>query len=281
VAGPIGATAVTRQNYQRSPMRAFMAQPVAGRVFTTRRQIRSTDVTPAGRLRFDALARFLQEAAEDDLADAGWDEPYVWLVRKTAVTVREFPRFGSQVLLHTFCSATGPRWAERTTTLAGSGGDLMQATAVWAAVTRADGRPAALGPEFHRLYGGAAQGRVVSVRLSHPRPPASPEGGFWPLRASDFDTAGHVNNAIHWAAVEDVLAGLDWLPDGAELEYYRPVLPGCDPYLAASHEKDEVSLWLLDGVERLASARLSRAGTGRAGPGRGPRNPSVNGHRDS
>jgi acyl-ACP thioesterase len=239
-------------------MRSFMSRPSAGRVFTIRRQVRSTDVTPAGRLRFDALARYLQQAAEDDLADAGWDEPYDWLVRKTAVTVREFPWFGTQVWLHTFCSATGPRWAERTTTVTGPDGDLLQATAVWAAIARADGRPAALGPEFHRLYDGAAQGRSVSARLSHPRPPAKPVGGFWPLRASDFDTAGHVNNAIHWAAVEDVLAGLDWLPDGAELEYHRPLLPGCDPYLAASHEKDEVSLWLLDGAQRLASARLAK-----------------------
>jgi acyl-ACP thioesterase len=256
-------------------MRTFMSRPVAGRVFTTQRQVRNTDVTPAGRLRFDALARYLQEAAEDDLADAGWNEPYYWLVRKTAVTIREFPRFGARVRLQTFCSATGPKWAERTTTVGGPDGDLLQATAVWAAVARSDGRPAALGPEFHRLYGGAAQGRSVSVRLSHPPPPASPSGGDWPLRASDFDTAGHVNNAIHWAAVEDVLAGLDWLPDAAELEYHRPVLPGCDPYLAASHEKNQVSLWLLDGSQRLASARLSRVG-----PGRGAEILSSNGRRE-
>jgi acyl-ACP thioesterase len=241
-----------------------MSRPVRGRVFSTPRLIRSTDVTPGGRLRFDALARYLQQVAEDDLADAGWEGPYVWLVRKCAVTVHEFPRFGSRVWLNTFCSATGPRWAERTTTVTGAGGELMQATAVWAAVATADGRPAELGSEFHRLYGAAAQGRSVSVRLSHPRPPVSPAGGTWPLRASDFDTAGHVNNAIHWAAVEDVLAGLDWLPDSADMEYHRPVLPGCDPYLAASHEKDEVSLWLLDGPQRLASARLARSAlTGR------------------
>jgi acyl-ACP thioesterase len=240
-------------------MRAFQTRPAAGRVFSTRRQVRSTDVTPAGRLRFDALARYLQQAAEDDLADAGIEAPYVWLVRKTAVSVRAFPRFGAQVTLHTFCSATGPRWAERTTTVSGPDGDLLQAAAVWAAVDRADGRPAELGEDFHRVYGDAAAGRSVSARLTHPRPPAAPAGGAWPLRASDFDTAGHVNNAIHWAAVEDVLAGLDWLPDGAELEYHRPVLPGCDPYLAVGHERDQVSLWLLDGPQRLASARLARS----------------------
>jgi hypothetical protein len=53
------------------------------------------------------------------------------------------------------------------------------------------------------------------------------------------------------------------------------VLPGCDPYLAASHEKNQVSLWLLDGDQRLASARLSRLADGR-----GSAQSSANGQRD-
>ena len=72
-------------------MRRFLARPPVGRVFTVAKRIRSTDVTPSGRLRFDALARYLQQAAEDDLVDAGWNEPYDWAVRKVAVAVREFP----------------------------------------------------------------------------------------------------------------------------------------------------------------------------------------------
>ena len=72
-----------------------------------------------------------------------------------------------------------------------------------------------------------------------------------------------------------MLASLDWLPDGAELEYHRPVLPGFDPYLAASHERNQVSLWLLDGTRRLASARLSRLTDGR-----GAAKPSANGQRN-
>ncbi len=216
-------------------------------------------MTPDGRLRLDTLARYLQEAAEDDLADAGWDEPYVWLMRRIAVAIRGYPQYGEPLRLRTFCSATGPRWAERTTTVTSSAGDLMQARAVWTAVARADGRAAPLGAAFHRLYGTAAQGRTVSARLSHPGPAGSPgsqAGRAWPLRATDFDTAGHVNNAIHWAAVEDVLAGLDWLPASAELEYRRPILPGHDPRLVVSHTRDRLSCWLLDGTRQLSSALL-------------------------
>ena len=243
----------------------FAPHPPRGRVFTASRAVRSTDVTPDGRLRLDALARYLQEAAEDDVGDAGLREPYFWLVRRVAVAIRGYPSRGESLELATFCSATGPRWAERTTTVSASGRDLMQARAVWAAVAWDGGRSVSLGPEFNRLYGEAAQGRTVSARLSLPGPPsadgqeASLPGRAWPLRASDFDMAGHVNNTVHWAAVEDVLAEAGWLPCGAELEYHRPILPGHDPRLVVSRQPDHLSCWLLDGPHRLASARLARA----------------------
>jgi hypothetical protein len=73
-----------------------------------------------------------------------------------------------------------------------------------------------------------------------------------------------VNNAIHWAAVEDVLAGLGWRPAHAELEYHRPARPGCEPRLVATRESGPAWAWLLDGGagsgggRPLASARLDR-----------------------
>ena len=124
----------------------FAQRPPHGRVFTASRTVRSTDVTPDGRLRFDALARYLQAVAEDDVGDAGLTEPYVWLVRRLAVAIRGYPARGEPLELTTFCSATGPRWAERTTTVNASGRDLMQGRAIYAAVAR-DGRHSVpLGP---------------------------------------------------------------------------------------------------------------------------------------
>ena len=260
----------------------FRPEPPAGRVYEGGRAVRSTDVTPAGRFRLDALARYLQDVAEDDVAGAGWQAPYGWLLRRMTVAVRGYPRFGERLRLRTFCSGTGPRWAERTTTVAGPGGDLIQAVAVWVAADRATGRPCALGADFLRIYGEATQGRQVSARLSLPGPEVvlPPPGGpgvtrpggaagatgardwpvrDWPVRASDFDMAGHVNNSVHWAALEDVLAGLDWLPAGAEVEYHRQILPGCRPALLTSDaDADPVYAWLLDGTGRLATGRMTR-----------------------
>jgi acyl-ACP thioesterase len=145
----------------------------------------------------------------------------------------------------------------------------MQATAVWVAIAPADGHPVPLGEKFHLLYGASAQGRHVSARLSHPSRPESGAERQWPLRAIDFDAAGHVNNTVHWAAVEDALAGVDWLPVRAELEYHRPVLPGADTRLVTSQAPGALGVWLCRGTERLASARLM--GTGPDQPaGSGP-----------
>src|SRR5579875_3081204 len=215
----------------------FTPDPAAGRVYATSRRVRGTDVTPDGRLRLDALARYLQDAAEDDVTDSGWREPCGWLLRRCVITIRGFPSVGEQVAVRTFCSAIGP----------------------------ASGRPASLGPEFRRIYGPSAQGRTVSARLPLPGPPDGlPEGAPWPVRVTDFDTAGHVNNSVHWAAAEEALAGTGWLPARAELDYRRQVRPGARPRLAVLPEPAGLMMWLREDREVLAAARLTRAA---AGPG--------------
>jgi acyl-ACP thioesterase len=149
--------------------------------------------------------------------------------------------------------------------MARRGTDLIQATATWAAIGRADGRPAPLGGAFQQVYGPSAGGRQVSARLQLPAPPATQPGRPWPLRATDLDTIGHVNNSVHWAAAEDALTGLDWRPAGAEADYNRPILPGCHPTVVTSQADGELSVWLLDAAARLASLRLTRAAGGGAG----------------
>ncbi len=69
-----------------------------------------------------------------------------------------------------------------------------------------------------------------------------------------------MNNSVHWAAVEDAVAGLGWLPATAELEYHRPILPATRPRLLTAPGGPAgggLCVWLLDGTERLASGRLS------------------------
>src|SRR6478672_9106154 len=89
--------------------------PVRGRRFVGHRTVRLADASPAGRLRLDAVARHLQDVADDDARDAGLGQDGTWVVRRTVVEVHRAPVFREALELTTFCSGVGSRWAERRT----------------------------------------------------------------------------------------------------------------------------------------------------------------------
>jgi acyl-ACP thioesterase len=212
-------------------------------------------------VRYDAIARYLQDVAEDDANDAGWPKSIGWLLRRCVIDVRQFPALGERVQLATFCSASAPKWAERTTTLTGDAGGSAQASAVWIAVDTTSGRPTRVGELFERVYAPSTDGRRASVRLSIPAPnsQALAAARDWPLRQSDLDVWGHVNNAISWAAVEDELSHLDWLPQRAEVEHNDAMTLADVPRLASGPSDAGLDLWLVTAGRVLTSARLFRS----------------------
>jgi len=266
--GPLGrGRGAVRENDPVPDILPFAPEPPQGRVFEGSRRVRATDATASGRLRLDGLARFLQDVAGDDVTDTGWQPPYGWLIRRCAVTFREYPHVSDQVALRTFCSGTGPRWAQRTTTVISGGSAVIQAVALWVAVDHATGQPCPLGDDFSRFYGEATQGHRASARLELPGPDRAVPARDWPTRATDFDTAGHVNNTVYWAALEDVIQETQVIPRRALLEYHRPILPADRPALRAAvvppspDGPGHTDAWLTDagGEIRYASARLSAA----------------------
>jgi acyl-ACP thioesterase len=192
---------------------------LSGRVFRARRRVRLADVDATGRLRLDAVARYLQDVASDDVVDAGWAETeHVWIVRRTEIEVVVPVRLDETVELATWCSGTAASAAARRTTIAGDGGGRVETETIWIHLDGA-GRPLRLDARFHELYGPSAEGRRAQTRLELPDPPPDAERRPWPLRRTDVDPLGHVNNAAYWAAVEEVLPGAS----RARLEYRRPV----------------------------------------------------------
>ena len=243
----------------------FLPLPEQGRRFATHRRVRLGDVNRANRLRLDAVARYLQDVASDDVDDVAESRiDGAWVLRRTALALGRSPRYGEDVELTTFCSGTGGRWAERRTTLAVDGSSVAEAVAIWVYVDRA-GRPAPLGDWFFDHYGDAAAGRKVSGRLSLPHPPADAHVRPWPVRASDFDLLRHVNNAAYWFAVEDELARLApaRAPVSAELEHRAAIEPGDPVELRSTVDDDVLSVWLTARGETRSAAQL-RLGVARS-----------------
>lgn len=200
--------------------------PQRGRRYEAERTVRLGDAGLDGFLRLDALARFLQDVAAEDTAQAGMGSAS-WVVRRSVVELAGRPRFGERVRLTTFCGGLGGRWAERRTTVVGPA-SVVEVATLWVFVDEATGRPAPLPEGFHEAYAAAAGGRRVSGRLAHPAPPEGAARRPWPLRVTDFDVLGHVNNAAYWAPVDDELGRrsepMIW--GRIELEYRDPIQPG-------------------------------------------------------
>jgi acyl-ACP thioesterase len=80
----------------------------------------------------------------------------------------------------------------------------------------------------------------------------------WPLRSADVDLHGHVNNAVHWQAVEDALSVDGTFPLGgplrAELDYRDPLDLGDDLAISVSTSAKSalVGLHVGDAVKAVA-----------------------------
>jgi acyl-ACP thioesterase len=232
-----------------------------GRTFTDHRRVYLGDATASGRLRLDALARFLQDVATDDVEDAHLPHDTGWVLRRVRLDIRRLPTIYEDVALTTWCSGVGGRWAERSTTLDDTrevaGGVCATATAIWVHVRLETGAPIAISDQFFATYGEDVRKRKVSARLSHPGPPVGSPRRPWPLRTVDFDVFGHVNNAVYWAAVEEELAR--WRDGrritGAEIEFRSGVDPG-DAAEIVVDAAASLRIWFAVGDEIRASARV-------------------------
>jgi acyl-ACP thioesterase len=221
--------------------------PERGRRFTATRTVRLGDAGLDGALRLDALARFLQDVAADDAAAVGLREAS-WVVRRTTLVLDGRPLVGERIELTTFCGGLGSRWAERRTSVVGPS-SRIEASSVWVYVDEATARPSPLPPLFLDAYAEAAGGRTVSSRLTLPLPGEGGDRTAWPLRSTDFDVLGHVNNSVYWAIVEE-----DPPSHGVcELEYRLAIEPGADVHLVV----DGDLRWLVSGAGVHAAARTT------------------------
>jgi acyl-ACP thioesterase len=235
---------------------ALVPQPASGRTFRTSYRVRLSDTDADGRLRLDAIARFLQDAATDDVSETGWGAPeHLWVLRSVRIDIMkpfvddqsaEIVTWGSS-----FSSlAAGRRWS-----LTGDAGGSIEVDSAWIHLGP-DARPARIGAGFDG-YAEAAQGRVASTKLTLAPPALDGKRAAWALRSTDVDRMGHVNNAAYWAAIEHrlVARGPDLrAPIRARLDYRHPIDLGEDVELVEKAQSDRygVAFVVADVVKAVA-----------------------------
>lgn len=230
-----------------------LPRPERGRAFTGRRRIRLADMDEGGRLRLDAVARFLQDVAIEDVSETGWGTPeHLWFIRRIRIEVREPFLQDREVELVTWCSGLAAIAAGRRWSVSGDAGGRIEVDSVWIHLDR-DAQPARI--DDFGVYAAAADGRRASTKLELPDPPGDAARRPWPLRAADVDLHGHVNNAVYWQAVEELLPALGVdprLPFRAELDYRQPIDLGEAVELAAWD--GHVAFLCGNGVRAVAAA---------------------------
>ena len=191
--------------------------------------------------------RHLQDVARDDSADGNLTNPMNWIVRRTMVEVRTAPVFQEWIELSTWCSGYGSRWAERRTQVRGQQGADVEAVTIWVHIDRKTLRPARLNDDFFEIWGESADNRRVSARTTLPTAwPDNANDDPWPLRFTDIDLLGHVNNAAQWAPVEQALHLSGWTPRSirAELEHGPGIEPESEVHLRWLAFDGGVDTWL-------------------------------------
>jgi acyl-ACP thioesterase len=221
------------------------------RRFASRRRTSLSDTDASGRLRLDAIARYLQDAASDDWLDAGFDhDSHVWVVRRTELEIEEPFLPEEAFTIETWCSGVAPSAAARRYSLRGENAGRVDAESVWIHLDH-DLKPKRLDASFVEVYGASAAGRRASTRLTLPAEPAG-GGRPWSFRGTDVDRLGHVNNAAYWVPLEEAWAGRLDGPLTALLEYRRPI--DLDERVDLAVEDGRA--WLVVGGETRASASL-------------------------
>jgi acyl-ACP thioesterase len=226
-------------------------------VFTSSARAGLADVSPSGRMRLDALARWIQDVSYGDMDDAGLVGLAVWVIRRMRIKVSRFPRFGEDFKLQTFCSGLGRMWAERRVTIAPERGgeSVVEAVTLWVHLDPGGDRPTPLSSEEIETYSRTAGDRRVTARLRHPRPKRVVEERQWRFRYTECDLAGHVNNSAYLEPLEEeLLSGEGKEPErlDIELEFRTPAQPGDKLVL-----RDGRWRWIVDGGETHASIKIA------------------------
>ncbi|MCI2975310.1 MAG: thioesterase [Ferrimicrobium sp.] len=185
----------------------FTPEPIEGRIFSSEHPNLLADCDPLGRLRLDGLARILADAATLDNESSPTPDKGLWILRRLSLNLETWPRYLDLLKVRTWCSGIGRAWAERRSDLHHRDQHVGRAKALWVNVMPETGFPRSLPRGFLEVFGPSAAGRTIKPRFELAVPSGkSTASGVLSLRYADLDIVDHVNNAVHLALVEELLA---------------------------------------------------------------------------
>jgi acyl-ACP thioesterase len=128
---------------------------------------------------------------------------------------------------------------------------LVDAAALWVHIDQDTMQPSRVPHDVVETLTESSGGRDVGARLLLRHKlfaEASARTAPWPLRFSDYDAVGHMNNAAYWEIVEEHLAEHRDLraPMRAVVEHVIQVDPGQTPMRQSVVENNELDLELTE-----------------------------------
>jgi acyl-CoA thioester hydrolase len=235
-------------------------------------RIRYYECNAFGHVNHTNYLRYMQEAAFDASAAAGYDLARYetmgryWLVRETGIEYVRPLHYGDSVQVKTWVAEFRRVRSRRMYELRLAGSEDLVACAHtdWAFLDSATGHPAPIPIEMVDAFFPDGPPDTAPTRSRFPAPPSPPPDVFrlrrqvgWP----DIDSAGHVNNAVYLAYLEDcevrAAAARSWPLDRMRAEGFAiAVRRQYIEYRQPAFLDDELELvtWLSD-VERTTAVR--------------------------
>jgi len=202
-------------------------------VFDQQWPLRVADIDRAGRLRFDAATRHIQDIGQDHLRQLGFEETHpLWIVRRTMIDLIRPVEFQDMLRLRRWCSGTSNRWCEMRVRIDGKrNGGLIESEAFWININRETQGPARISDDF--IEGLQRTTAVDRLRWKAYLKAGSRDDAVrireYPVRVADIDLFDHMNNAVYWSVVEDYLYSSPELlsaPLRVTIEHDAPVALG-------------------------------------------------------
>jgi acyl-CoA thioester hydrolase len=182
-------------------------------------RVRHYECDVEGKLRAASYLRYMQEAAFDASAAAGYDLARYeslgcfWLIRETEIEYLQPVSYGESLEVNTWVADFRRVRSRRAYEFrrANNGPLVAVAQTDWAFLDLATGRPVAIPEEMKAAFFPEGVPHTAEARGRFPTPSEPPDGAFQvrrPVEWRDLDAAGHVNNAVYVDYVEQ--CGLDW-----------------------------------------------------------------------